>query len=302
MKNIIIHVKMQLYKDFINPQNKMIMHNILSMKLIHLPLRLIALYFIIGVTPINAATSDWSQDFASKLRLIAPGGVPRNDGRFIAAIEIRMKSGWKTYWLNPGEFGFPPSIDFLASKNLADIEVLFPTPIHFKESDTLSIGYQSNIVLPLLIKPIDHNQPVYLNLTMNYGVCETLCVPASGQVTIQLKNSMVRDGHLAQIMRQAMDKIPHPASHHTPHIIAIDQNQESYSIHISGLKTKQTDLFSYSDGERVGTAIKIKQDHDGTAEFRIPRLLRDEAKTKPTKIHSIIVDGKNSYQHDWVLD
>lgn len=127
--------------------------------------------------------SDWSRSESAELRLIA--GEPAADGSLRAGVEIRLQPGWKTYWKAPGAVGLPPRFDWSASRNLGDIEVLWPAPMRFSEGlDT--IGYSGTVVLPLRITPRDPEKPVVLALGADYGVCEKVCVPVSARAELDL--------------------------------------------------------------------------------------------------------------------
>ena len=39
----------------------------------------------------------------------------------MAAVEMRLDSGWKTYWRTPGAGGLPTQFDFTASRNITDV-------------------------------------------------------------------------------------------------------------------------------------------------------------------------------------
>ena len=63
------------------------------------------------------------------------GGWLKSDGLYTAALEIRLAPGWKTYWRAPGEAGFPPQFDFSSSRNLENLEIIWPAPMLFGPQD-----------------------------------------------------------------------------------------------------------------------------------------------------------------------
>ncbi|MEM9757273.1 MAG: hypothetical protein AAF914_14825, partial [Pseudomonadota bacterium] len=56
--------------------------------------------------PITAQVVDLAE--VVEVRLIE--GWRRDDGTHMAAVEIRMAPGWKTYWRAPGDGGIPPRL------------------------------------------------------------------------------------------------------------------------------------------------------------------------------------------------
>lgn len=156
--------------------------------------------------PVSAAAdaSAWAQEMHSAVRLIAGSGRD-SSGRLRAGVEIRMKPGWKTYWRYPGDAGIPPRLDFTGSSNLASASVSWPAPTIFTDETGKSVGYKDSAILPLSVTPRQQGEPVVLRLTIDYGVCEKLCVPAQGKVSITLDGkSSASDALLAA----AEDKVP----------------------------------------------------------------------------------------------
>ncbi len=113
-------------------------------------------------------------------------GWQNNNGSHTAAVEINLKTGWKTYWLSPGVAGIPPNFSFDGSNNLRDVTFKWPSPILFGDTDIWSIGYKNRLVLPMIVTPKDQKKPVELNLNADIGICDTVCVPAKLSMTATL--------------------------------------------------------------------------------------------------------------------
>jgi DsbC/DsbD-like thiol-disulfide interchange protein len=127
--------------------------------------------------------SRWDGDARSAVRLIAgsaAGSVLR------AGVEIRLKSGWHTYWRYPGDAGVPPRFDFTGSQNVKAVDVLWPAPQPIPEHDLVTIGYTGDVILPLAVVPENGAKPVKLRLKLDYAVCAALCVPAEGKAELEL--------------------------------------------------------------------------------------------------------------------
>lgn len=130
------------------------------------------------------AVSEWSKGLKSSVRLIAGGAG--TEGVLKAGIEITLDRGYKTYWRSPGDSGLPPRFDWSASENVGGITVSWPVPERFEDGVGYSIGYASDIILPLSVRAINPGKPVKLVLNLDYAVCEKLCIPATGKASILL--------------------------------------------------------------------------------------------------------------------
>ena len=76
--------------------------------------------------------SRWDGDAHSAVRLIAGSAA---GSMLRAGVEIRLKSGWHTYWRYPGDAGVPPRFDFTGSQNVKAVDVLWPAPQPIPEHD-----------------------------------------------------------------------------------------------------------------------------------------------------------------------
>ena len=122
-----------------------------------------------------AQETAWEEGHASRARLIAGAG----DGtQLLAGIEIELTEGYKTYWRHAGDSGLPPEIDWSGSRNVADLSLEFPAPGRFRDASGTFFGYQDEVLLPVMITPTDTGEPVTLSVSLSYGVCKDVCIPA----------------------------------------------------------------------------------------------------------------------------
>lgn len=130
-----------------------------------------------------SATSPWSRDTRSAIRLIA-GDRDASSAR--AGLQITLAGETKTYWRTPGDSGVPPSFDWSGSTNVASVAVGWPAPKRFPDGGGFSIGYDREVVFPLTITPAAPTRPGRLALKLDYAVCDTICIPAKGESSLAL--------------------------------------------------------------------------------------------------------------------
>ncbi len=109
------------------------------------------------------------------------------DGTHMAAIEMTLAEGWKTYWRAPGDVGIPPQFDWRGSRNLSGVEISWPTPKAMSQGGMRTIGYDNRVTLPIRIAPQREGKPVELSGTVEIGVCKDICIP----VTLDLSQLLV---------------------------------------------------------------------------------------------------------------
>lgn len=117
-------------------------------------------------------------------------GWRQTSGTHMAAIAISLAPGWKTYWRAPGDAGIPPLFDWTGSTNLHDMRFHWPVPVIFEISGMRSIGYHDRVVIPIEVTPTVAGQPILVEMVVDLGVCEEVCVP----VQLVLQGELPADG------------------------------------------------------------------------------------------------------------
>lgn len=130
---------------------------------------------LLGASLLPVAADGSGSDLAQVQ--VLPGGRTA-DGVRVAALQLTLPKGWKTYWRAPGDGGIPPMIDWSASRNLASLEPQWPTPHVFEQNGMRSVGYPETLLLPLLLGAKETGAPIRLRGRMLVGICKDICVPA----------------------------------------------------------------------------------------------------------------------------
>lgn len=115
-------------------------------------------------------------------------GWQAEDGSYQIALSFSLNEGWKTYWRTPGPAGLPPIFNWESSGNIGEVSVDWPTPEIINQSGMITLGYYDAFVLPIRITPKSAG-PVRLAMTLNFGVCSDICVPAQAVFLARLNGS-----------------------------------------------------------------------------------------------------------------
>jgi DsbC/DsbD-like thiol-disulfide interchange protein len=135
---------------------------------------------LLSATPLFATTQD--EVVSGSLR----PGWQDDVGTHMAAIDLTLAPGWKTYWRSPGDAGIPPRFDWAGSRNVKSVRIHWPAPSVFTTNGMQTIGYHDRLILPVEVTPLDRTQPVELALVVELGVCDTICIPASLSLAAEL--------------------------------------------------------------------------------------------------------------------
>ena len=151
--------------------------------------------------------SPWHEALHSRIRLLSSTGLDYQGKPVLAAaIEIVLDEGWKTYWRSPGE-GLPPSLDWNASVNLANATVLWPTPSRLSGGEGVTlIGYERQVVLPVLLTATDASAPIDLHLAISFGICRDICIPLDAVLRLEIPPAP--HGAYLDRIHAALDRVP----------------------------------------------------------------------------------------------
>ena len=157
----------------------------------------------------EANASPWHEAPHSRIRLLSATGLYYQGKPVLtAAIEIVLDEGWKTYWRATGD-GLPPSLDWKASANLAEANVLWPAPSRIRVAEGMSsAGYERQVVLPVLVAAKDPGQPIGLHLAISYSICAEICIPLEAVLQLDIPPAP-HETHRDRI-RAALDRVPKP--------------------------------------------------------------------------------------------
>src|ERR1700744_1389754 len=160
--------------------------------------------------------SPWLRDGHSAVRVLAGS---RSGAVLLGGIAFQLQPGWKTYWRTPGDSGVPPRFDFSKWKNIEAVTILWPAPTKFDDgAGGHSLGYHDQVVLPLRIVAKNADKPVTLRASINYAVCEKICIPVEADAELPFTSVASTEDNT---LFAALDTVPKPASVGDPNPLTI---------------------------------------------------------------------------------
>lgn len=145
---------------------------------------LVLLLGLAAPVPAAASSSDWFETQGGSIRIVT-AGKPDESGRISGMLDIALKPGWKTYWIDPGDTGVPPQIDVASSSNISAATMAFPAPQRHDDGDNVWAGYDYPVAFPITFTVQSPNQPVTINASVFLGICETICIPVQASLTVE---------------------------------------------------------------------------------------------------------------------
>ncbi len=165
-----------------------------------------------AATETLAAAGPWAEQEQLRLRLIsasdAVGPEAGEDGQSLSlGLQFELQPGWKIYWRSPGDAGFPPSVDWSGSENLASASLSWPVPHRFSLFGLETFGYGDNVILPITARLEQPGTATAFRATVDYLICSEICIPYENSLSLDLpagtasrsSQALLIDTFLAQV-------------------------------------------------------------------------------------------------------
>jgi suppressor for copper-sensitivity B len=185
-----------------------------------------------------ALETDWSVGSESQVRLISPITHNNNQSEIYIGLEYQLQKGWKTYWLSPGDGGFPQEIVSKNSQNIKALEIKWPTPELFEILGIQSIGYKDQVIFPIKISLEDASASTLVVFDINYLTCKDICIPGNAHLELNIPSGEAKLTKHFFILEKTLSLLP----------------QESLSV--SFLEKVNTNI--YADEEFISFRLKAK--------------------------------------------
>jgi thiol:disulfide interchange protein DsbD len=150
-------------------------------------------------------------ELVSESRSVQPGGA------IWVGLRQRIKPGWHTYWINPGDSGEPPTIDWTLPAGFEAGSIEWPHPERIPVGPVMSFGYSDEVVLLTRITApaeLAAGSRVTMQGQASWLVCEKICIPEEARVTLTLPvvaEKPLPDPRGAGLIARARGAVPTPS-------------------------------------------------------------------------------------------
>ncbi len=132
-------------------------------------------------------------------------------------LHFRLEKGWHIYWINPGDSGEPPQLEWHLPAGLRAGAIEWPAPNRLPIPPLMDYGYEGEVLLPVPIKntsALAAGGDVVLAADMKGIVCREVCIPAKAQLSLSLPVRAERpreSAETAAMFNAARKALPKPA-------------------------------------------------------------------------------------------
>jgi thiol:disulfide interchange protein/DsbC/DsbD-like thiol-disulfide interchange protein len=154
-----------------------------------------------------AATQVTTPQVRAELVAHAPEGVAPGKPLWLGLL-IDHQPHWHTYWKNPGDSGLPTTLAWQLPAALQAGDIQWPTPRKLPIGPLMNFGYEGKLLLPVpvTVSTAPTGDTLAVQLKADWLVCKDVCIPESGEFTLNLpvKAATAAHGALFDAARAAL--------------------------------------------------------------------------------------------------
>jgi DsbC/DsbD-like thiol-disulfide interchange protein len=177
--------------------------------------------FTLGVVLLLYAASALAEGIPiphGTLELIAENQWIAAGHRLNLGLRFQLEKGWHIYWINPGDSGEPPRVEWQLPTGLTAGPMEWPTPRRIETSSIVDFGYEDAVMLIVPIQvdaSLAAQQSVRLGAALRLLVCSReMCIPGRVQLSITLpvkSQPPAPDSHGIDLFTATRRSLPRPA-------------------------------------------------------------------------------------------
>ncbi len=133
-------------------------------------------------------------------------------------LRFQLEKGWHIYWVNPGDSGEPPRVEWQLPAGLTAGAIEWPVPRRLETGSIVDYGYEDRVLLivPLHAAPtLAAQQSVRLGAQVKLLVCShEMCIPGKAELSLTLpikSQPPAPDTLTAELFAATSKSLPRPA-------------------------------------------------------------------------------------------
>jgi thiol:disulfide interchange protein DsbD len=216
-------------------------------------------------------------------------------------IQFVTDTGWHIYWLNPGDSGEPPRIQWRLPAGMTAGAPQWPAPTRLKTTAGTDYGYEGTTVLlsRLQIPPtVQPGTTVEVSGDLRWLVCHDICIPQHSdlRIPIRIANATSVDGAAHLLLQSAAERMPKPlpARFHP----TVTSSPESLRLTLASSEPITKAEFFPGEAEQIeNEAPQALATRAGVLRLTLKK--SENLRQDPQRLRGVIVlNGRDAYELD----
>jgi thiol:disulfide interchange protein DsbD len=243
----------------------------------------------------------------AELAASVPASSPQGSSQI--ALILHLESGWHVYWVNAGDSGEAPNIDWVLPAGVTVGKMQFPTPKRLPLGPLMDYGYEGTAVFPFEMKldgtsrvsnsseGVGSNPVTHLKAHVRWLVCREVCVPGKAFLGLSLpvstnQNAQASSSLIAAAIRAEPVALPQGES------VMVSGSKDHLTLKIETGKRESSAEFYPLDEDALRNAAEQREEPNATGVLLTVER-GDISETLPAHLKGIVkLSGDRSYLID----
>ncbi|HWG19433.1 MAG TPA: thioredoxin family protein [Terracidiphilus sp.] len=134
----------------------------------------------------------------------------------LAGLYFKLEPGWHVYWMNPGDAGQPPKIDWTLPRGVKAGPLQYPAPKRLPLGPLMDFGYEGEVAFPVALYVDSTFRPgstVHVAAKVSWLVCRETCIPEKANLALDVPVVAGKpggNGAVIPILQSAWAALPKP--------------------------------------------------------------------------------------------
>lgn len=166
---------------------------------------------------IGAWAGEMVQAHHARVELLSREKTAGSD-KLLLGVHFVLEKDWHIYWINPGDSGQPPVLQWQLPSGFSAGEIEWPAPEKLKRSTLADYGYKDDVMLLVPIHApagLKADSKIEIGLKMKWLICSDVCIPDHAEFHLSLPSSptTAQDSNDAAAFKNATGRLPKPWPH-----------------------------------------------------------------------------------------
>lgn len=149
----------------------------------------VTMFALLMTLTLNAVAQSRAAGPHTTVTLLASRDSLAGGERLSIGLQFQMEKGWHIYWVNPGDSGEPPKIQWQLPAGFDVGPIEWPAPEKLTAPSIVDYGYENEVLLmaPMRVPPrLTPGATIPVTANVNWLVCKDICIPTKARVALAL--------------------------------------------------------------------------------------------------------------------
>jgi DsbC/DsbD-like thiol-disulfide interchange protein len=144
-------------------------------------------------------------------------GFHRARSEWWLGFHFELESGWHIYWINPGDSGEPPRVQWRLPTGFRTGSIQWPAPQRIEDHSLVDYGYEGEVLLMVPLQAPAHlggPGPVKFEATLKWLICREICIPERADLVLSLpvqREGARQQSHWQELFTRTRARLPKQA-------------------------------------------------------------------------------------------